>query len=140
MVTSIATPIIESRNQAAIAEANAAFAEQESKDRAVNAGIAAERERRRNRIRQAESEAGAAESGALSGTSLDLLDANSVAFELDALTLQHRGENDARALSDRAAIQRADAGNIKRGGYTSAIGAGIAGAPRLYNAIDGLNF
>lgn len=137
---SIATPIMQANNQAAVAKANAAFMDQEAKDRAVAAGIATERRRKMARRQASEEEAGAAESGALSGTSLDLLDANSVAYELDALTVGYNATNDARALADRANLQRMDAKNIRRGGTLGAIGAGIGGASRLYTKIDGLNF
>lgn len=137
---SVATPIMQGRNQAAVAKANAAFMEQEAKDRAVRGGIEAERVRRRARMRAAEQEAGAAESGVLSGTSLDLLDANSVAFELDALTTAYNAENEARTLRGRAAVTRAEASNMRTGGLAGGIGAGIGRASDLYSAIDGLNF
>ncbi len=140
LASAVATPIVQARNESALAEAQAAFQDQEAKDRAVSAGVAAERHRKRVRAQQAENEAGAAEAGVLGGSSLDLLDANSVAFELDALTIEYNGRNDAKALSDSAALRRADAGNIRAGGTIGAVGTGVGRAPGFINAIDGLNF
>lgn len=137
---SVGSTIASANNQSAMAKAQARYREQEARDRAVAAGIAAERRRRQYRLAQAEQAAGAAEAGVLSGSTLDLLDANSVAFELDALTLQYNGMNDARALRSSAGLLRADAGNIMTGGTMSAIGAGLGATPRVVTAIDGLNF
>lgn len=137
---SIAAPMIQARNQSAVMQANANLADKEARDREVQSSIAAERQRRRNRAVMAEQEAGAAESGVLSGTSLDLLDQNSVALELDALTTEYNGTVEANNLRDRAAYTRSNAGMVKSAGTLNAVGAGIAGAGAAYDRIDGLNF
>lgn len=139
-VMGVVAPIIQSRNEAAIMKGNAALMMQQAKDREVQSSIAAERERRRNRRLMAEQEAGAAESGALSGSSLDLLDQNSVAMELDALTVEYNGMVDATSMRNRAGMMRAEASNIKRGGIIGAIGGGLSGVAKAAGGIDGLNF
>lgn len=134
---SVFATIQQANNQAAMMEAQARFKDQEARDRAVAGGIEAERARRRHRLALSEQEASAAEAGVLSGSSLDLLDANSVSFELDALTLAYNRQLEGRSLESEATLLRADAGNVRRGGRFGAIGAGLSGVGRL---IDGLNY
>ena len=140
LASSIATPLIESRNQAAIAKGQAAQLEQTARDQAVAASIAGERQRRKNRQLLARQEAGAAQAGAFTGTTLDLLDQNSVALEADALTVEFNERNQAAATAQQGANLRAQAADIKSGGRLGALGAGIGGANKLANlSFDPLN-
>ena len=155
--------------QADAQRANAELLRKEGDNLAVAASIEAERERRKNRRMRAEERAGAAESGMLSGTSLDLLDANSVAREVDALTIAYRGNLDAKSRYRAADLREAGAADhevmgalnasqytmqadysrasgankakqIKAGGYASAIGGAFSSFGDVYSAVDGLNF
>lgn len=124
------------RNQAAVMKANARNAEQQGRERQVAANIEAERMRRQSRLVAARGRAGMAEAGALSGTSLDLLDQNSVAMELDALTVQFNGAEAARGARNQGNVTRAEASQVQRAGI-------ISGASQMvgsFAAIDPLNF
>ena len=119
------------RNQAAVMEANAGFMEQEARDRRLAAIVDAERLRRRQRIALSGDRAQMAQAGALSGTSLDLLDQNSVAAELDAMTVEYGGTVAHQALPRQAAVQRAEAGGVRSSGVWSAAGNLISGVSRI---------
>lgn len=124
---SVAGTIASSQAQAKTQKRNAALMDKQARDRAIAGQMAAEKRRRTNRLMIAEQTAGMAESGMLSGTSLDLLDQNSVALEMDALTVAYNAE--IGASHDRAAANnlRADAKATMAGGYMSAVGAGVKG-------------
>jgi len=85
----------------------------------------------------ARQEAGAAQAGAFTGTTLDLLDQNPVALESDALTVEFNERATANALAMGGANLRAEASNIKRGGTLGAIGAGLQGLSSM--SFDALN-
>lgn len=131
--------IVSGRNQAAVAEHNASVQEVAATNREVVAGLNAERQRRANRQQIAAQRAGAAEAGALSGTSLDLLDENSVALELDALTIEYQGKIDADVNRQQAQMQRADAKNYRTAGALSAAGKAIGALGSAFNSFDALN-
>ena len=124
------------RNEKALIEANAAQMEQTAKDRRVAASVEAEKLRRKQRVLLASDRGKMAQAGALSGTSLDLLDQNRVAAELDALTVQYNGDQGASDLERQAILDRSEAGGVGRSGYLTAagrIGSGLA-------SIDPLNY
>lgn len=124
------------RDQAALMEGNAAQMEQAAKDRRVAANIEAERLRRRQRVALSRDAAMMQEAGAASGTSLDLLDQNRVAAELDALTVQYGGETAGQGLEQQAALDRAEIPGVKSGGYLTAAGRALSGI----GSIDPLNY
>lgn len=88
----------------AVSAANRQAAEYEraGKESRVMASVEAERMRRYSRQVQSRTMAGMAEAGVLSGTSVGLLDQNAVAQELDALTVEFRGEQQARGYEFEA--------------------------------------
>lgn len=125
-------------DQAAVMKANAAQMEATARDRRIASSIEAERLRRKQRVMLSRDRAGMAQAGALSGTSLDLLDANTVAAELDALTVAYNGASSARGLEGQARLDRAEAGAVKGSGYVSGLGK-LAGGLSLAN-FDPLNY
>lgn len=135
-VLGAATAYTSARNEAAIMKAQAAQNEQAARDRRVASSIEAERLRRQNRIAMSRSRAGTAQAGALSGTSLDLLDQNSVALELDALTVQYGGDREAQSLSGSAGFMRSEAQRVSGTAVPAAAGSLLGGLSR----IDPLNF
>ena len=138
--SAIATPIIAGKRQERIEKANAASLQADANRREVAASVQAERERRRSRQMIANQEASLTEAGAASGTSLDLVDQNSVALELDALTVEFSGQQGADSLRDQAA-QRSFVGQMAgSSGILSGIGAGVSSADRLVTSFDPLNF
>lgn len=124
------------RQQSALIEANAAQMEQTAKDKRVAASVEAERLRRKQRVMLSGDMAKTAQAGALSGTSLDLMDQNSVSAELDALTVQYNGEQGASDLQRQAALDRAEASGVKNSGYLTAAGRTMSGLA----SIDPLNY
>lgn len=104
-ITSVAAPIFaigsavagyqESKQQAA------EFSRQAREER-VTSSIKAARVRRDARIRQSRDRVAMLESGAATGTALDVLKQNAAMDELDALTVQFQGEQQARGLDARA--------------------------------------
>lgn len=90
------------------ANAQSAEYERSAAESKIMASIESERMRRHARQVQSQTRAGMAEAGVLSGTSLGLLDQNAVAQELDALTVEFRGEQQARGY-------QAQAGQSKKG-------------------------
>lgn len=135
-VLGAATAYTGARNEAAIMKGQAAQNEQAAKDRRVASSIEAERLRRQNRIAMSRGRAGMAEAGALSGTSLDLLDQNSVALELDALTVQYGGDREAQSLQTSGGFMRSEANRVRGTGVPAAAGSLLSGLSR----IDPLNF
>lgn len=131
--------VMQGRQQNKIARANAAAKDQEARDRALQGSIAAERERRRNRAILASQEASAAESGAFSGSTLDLLDNNSVALEMDALTVEFNGQVGAGQSSRQASILRVEGSAAQSGGLLTGIGQGIGAAGQAFSRFDPLN-
>lgn len=122
----VATPIMAAQQQKKEMKQNAMLLDQQARDKAVAGQMAAEKARRRNRQIMAEQTAGAAESGALSGTSLDLLDQNSVALEMNALTVAHNYEVSGAADANKAARLRADSKGVMAGGIMKGIGGGLS--------------
>ena len=124
------------QSQSAQIEANAKQMEQAASDRRVASSVEAEKLRRKQRVALSRDGAMMAEAGAMSGTSLDLLDQNRVSAELDALTVQYNGETAASGLDRQAELDRAEASGVRTGGYLTAagrVGTGIG-------SIDPLNF
>lgn len=130
----VVTPMQQAKNKKVVAEANARFADQNAKDVEVRSGVQAARRRRMNRTLMAEQEASAGEAGVFGGTSLDLLNQNSVAMELDALNLEFAGDVEATSARNVGAGHRATGANAMAGGRTAAVGAGIAGIDPLNSA------
>lgn len=104
-VTAVAAPVFavgssiaqykESKDQAA------EFSRQ-ARDERVMSSIKAARVRRDARVKQSRDRVSMLESGAASGTALDVLKQNAAMDELDALTVQYQGEQQARGLDARA--------------------------------------
>jgi hypothetical protein len=132
-VASIAGPVLSvasaiQGNQAAKQQA-AEFSRQAREER-VSASIAAERRRRAARIQQSRDRVSIAEGGALSGTSIGLLDQNAVAQELDALTVEYQGEQAGRGADFRAQQARRSASPLNI----------FSAAVQGFNQVDPLNF
>lgn len=68
----------------------------------VMSGVEAEKARRAARLRQSAERVAMLEGGALSGTAEGVLEQNAVAQELDALTVEFRGEQRARGAEFQA--------------------------------------
>ena len=138
--SAIATPIIAGKRQEKQEKANAERLRADANRREVAASVQAERERRRSRQMIANQEASLTEAGVASGTSLDLVDQNSVALELDALTVEFAGEQQADSLRDSAA-QREFVGSLAgSSGVLSGLGGGVASLATSFNRFDPLNF
>lgn len=104
-IAEIASPILGVTSAfAGMQEARAQEAEfdRQAKEERIMAGIEAERMRREGRQRQSADRVAMLESGALSGTAVGVLEQNAVAQELDALTVEFRGEQQARAAEFQA--------------------------------------
>lgn len=104
-ITSIAQPVLGVMSAVSgISEAKAQEAEfeRQSKEERLMASIEAERVRREGRQRQSAERVAMLEGGALSGTAEGVLEQNAVAQELDALTVEFRGEQRARAAEFQA--------------------------------------
>lgn len=112
------------------AKEQAAEYTREAREQRITSSIAAERRRREARLAQSAARTSLAEGGALSGTSLGVLDQNAVAQELDALTVQYQGEQAGRGSEFRAAQARKSASPLNI--FTAAITG--------FNQIDPLNF
>lgn len=130
-VLSGATAFTGARNQAAAMESQAALQEQQANDRAVTASIEAERLRRQQRTALARDRAATFGAGAGSGTSLDLLDQNTVAAELDALTVQYGGRQDAATQRQQAGATRMQADTVRSGAPFEAVGRLASGLSTL---------
>lgn len=101
--------------------------ERQAQESRIMAGIEAERLRRVARQEQSRARAAMAEGGVLSGTSLDLLDSNAVARELDALTVEFRGQQEARGAEFQAQQSRGNVLDV----FSSAV--------RGFSQVDPLN-
>jgi hypothetical protein len=132
-IASVAGPVLgvvsAIQGNAAAKEQASEFSRQAREER-VTAGIAAERRRRAARVQQSRDRVSLAEGGALSGTSLGLLDQNAVAQELDALTVEYQGEQAGRSADFRAQQARKSASPL------NVFSAAIKG----FSQIDPLNF
>ena len=127
-VMGVIAPLAQGRNAEAIHDANAAALDQQAKNKITEGAIQAERQRRQNRRVIAEQEATAGQAGVYGGTSLELINHNSVALELDAMTTEYQAELDADNLRRGANIQRAEGDAARQSGTLQAVGAGIKGA------------
>jgi len=83
--------------------------DRQGREERVVAGIEAEQLRRKARQQQSASRTAMAEGGALSGTSLGVLDQNAVAQEMDALMVEYRGEQRGQSADFQAAQARKSA-------------------------------
>ena len=104
-ITSVAQPVLGVMGAiSGIQEAKAQEAEfeRQSKEERLMASIEAERMRREGRQKQSAERVAMLESGAMSGTAEGVLEQNAVAQELDALTVEFRGEQRARAAEFQA--------------------------------------
>lgn len=137
--TAIATPIIQGKREEKIAKANEQALRQEARDREVAGSIEAERQRRINRQRIASQTAGAAESGTLSGSTLDLLDANSVAMEMDALTVQYQGEVGGIQSNRRADLVAAEGEGAGTFGIFQGVAGGVSRGVQAFTQFDPLS-
>lgn len=104
-VMSAARGIGESRQQAAEFERSAA-------EQLMVSQAEAEMARKEARYRQSRDLVSLAEGGALSGTGRDVIDYNAVQRELDALTIEFRGQQAARGETFRADQARKSSGVI----------------------------
>jgi len=130
----------QSRTQGAIAEAEAERQEVASRDAAVTAGLEAERQRKRQRLLASRNLTAFAEAGSLSGSAFDVLNANDVASEMDALTVEYQGERQSAQLMDQAAISRANAAGYNAAAPVSAGARLIGGVGSVAANVDPLNF
>lgn len=137
--TAVAVPVIQGKQQQKMDEANAQRLRQEGRQRELEGSIAAERQRRQNRAMIARQAAGQAEAGALSGSSLDLLDANTVALEMDALTVAYQGELQGRSLNDRAGLLDFQGRQAGQAGLAAGAGGLLSSAGRGLANFDPLN-
>lgn len=111
-VASVAAPVLGvvgaiSANQEA--KAQAAEFERAADESRLMASIEAERQRKQARQRQSAERAAFLEGGAFSGTAMGVLEQNAVAQELDALTVEFQGEQQARGQEFSAAQARQSA-------------------------------
>lgn len=120
-VASIATPVLGVMGAlAGVQERKEQRAEheREAKESRIMASAEAAKMRREARQRQSRSRAMMAEGGALSGTSLGVLDQNAIAMELDALNVEFQGEQQAKSAEFRAGQSKANYLDV----FSSAVG------------------
>lgn len=103
--------------------------ERQANEERVMANVEAEQMRRTARQRQSAARVSMAEGGALSGTGFDVLDQNAYAMELDALTVQFRGEQKAKGTAFAAQEARKSASPLNI----------FSAAVRGFNSMDPLN-
>lgn len=101
--------------------------EREAAESRIMASVEAEKVRRETRQTQSRARTSMAEGGALSGTGLGVLEQNAVAQELDALTVEFRGEQQARGAEFRAGQTGT--------GYLDVFSSAVSG----FSAMDPLN-
>ncbi len=132
--------------QANAAEYNATVARQNAVTAGAQASAAEEQQRRDFRALQGQAIAAAAQSGTgLSGSNADVLAQNSVANELDALTIRYEGQMRARGLQAEADLQsysaqasRRAAKDAMKGAYLNAGAAILSGGSKFYAASNPL--
>lgn len=88
------------------AKAQTSEFERQATEERLMAGIEAERTRRAARQKQSAERVAMLEGGALSGTAEGVLEQNAVAQELDALTVEFRGEQRAKSAEFQAQQSR----------------------------------
>ena len=105
-VVEVAKPILgimSAVSAAGEAKAQSQEFERQASEERIMAGIEAERTRRAARQKQSAERVAMLEGGALSGTAEGVLEQNAVAQELDALTVEFRGEQRAKSAEFEAA-------------------------------------
>lgn len=126
--------------QASALEAQADQARFDAEAAEVAASADAAKERRRNRVTMSRQRAIAGEAGALSGTTIDLLDSNAVALEQDALMTEYEGRLRGFSLRQNASNLEADAAGARTGAYfglaTGLIGGASAGANLAFDPLS----
>lgn len=95
-------PVVGAIQQNRAAREQEAEFERQSREERLFASIQAEKDRRAARQRQSAERAAFIEGGAFSGTAMGVLEQNAVAQELDALTVEFQGEQQARGSEFRA--------------------------------------
>lgn len=134
---STAFKIIGSMQQARAGSNAARFNEQVNLQNAAiarnNAAENANRSRleTRRRLGAIRAAAGANNVG-LEGSPLDILEDQAATGELDALTIQHEGEIEARGFDNSATLNRSRAKNARRAGFTSAGSALLLGTTKAF--------
>lgn len=131
-IASIAAPVlgvVGTISQIKAAKEQEAELERQGKEQRIMASVEAERARREARFRQSRDRTAMLEGGALSGTAEGVLEQNAVAQELDALTVEFRGEQQQRA-SQFAARQAG-----RRVGVLDVFSSAISG----FSQVDPLN-
>ncbi|MEL6278482.1 MAG: hypothetical protein AAFR28_06305 [Pseudomonadota bacterium] len=118
----VVSSVAGARNQAGVLEAQAASADAQASSVEAAGGREAALMRRRARLQQSKEQATFAQSGSLSGSAFGVLDQNAVYDELDALTTVYNASQSAQDLRHGASVTRAEAGQVRTGGYLSAAG------------------
>jgi len=128
-VASVVLPVLGAVKGNKEAKAQASEFTRQATEARVASSIEAEKLRRKNRIKQSSDRVSFAEGGALSGTAFGVLDQNAVAQELDALTVEFRGEQQGTSADFQAQQARKSASPLNV--LTAGIGA--------LNQVDPLN-
>lgn len=119
-----------------VAKVNAKNEEVQAGIAAQEAQLAAEQQRRQNRLRLGAQRAAGAKSGIdISGGSIaDVFQDTANQGELDALSTIYAGQTQSAYLRGRASVSRAESRNYKNAGNIQAAATLIGGAGRAYGA------
>jgi len=124
------------REQAAVADYNAAVAERDARQAMITASARQEQFRQQARRELGRQRAAQAESGlAAAGSVLGVLDQSAVDAEMDALLIGHEGELQARALRERGALDSFEAGIHRRSARDARAAGFVAAGTRLLSGV-----